>query len=280
MTDTQVPLESPVPDRWSEESVDVDGVRFHYTRTGGDGPPLVVAHGVFDDGACRTPLLCALEDDYDVVAFDARGHGRSDAPESGYAVADRVADLAGLVDALELADPILFGHSMGGDTVLATAAAHPDLPRAVVAVDPACLLGDGDEDGTDRADEVREQILWWHDHSKAELLAADDELAGHVDAGDAELASLLADARLQVSPNIVEVFEEGWFDPEAYFPDIEAPTLVLRADGDEATRTRDRERVDLIDDARLVHVDGAGHCVFRDQRETATRELRAFLDEQ
>jgi len=279
MTDTEVPLESPVPDRWEEGDVDVDGLRLHYTRTGGDGPPLVVAHGVFDDGPCRTPLVRTLEGDYDVVAFDARGHGRSDAPEAGYGVADRVADLAGLIDRLDLVDPVLFGHSMGGDTVLATAATHPDLPRAVAAVDPACLLADDEEDGTDRVAEVREQILWWHDHTKAELFEADDEIAGHAAAGDHDLASLLADARLRVSPNVVEVFDGGWFDPEEYFPDVAAPTLVLRADVNEAARERDRERVGLVEDARLVHVDGADHCVFRDQRETATRRLRAFLNE-
>jgi len=293
MSNTEVPLESPVPDRWEEGSVDVDGVRLHYTRTGGDGPPLVVAHGVFDDGPCRTPLVRTLEGDYDVIAFDARGHGRSDAPDAGYGVADRVADLTGLIDALDLTDAILLGHSMGGDTVLATAAAHPDLPRAVVAVDPACLLAhneerrdendesgvDEDGDGDDPAAGVRDQILWWHDHSKAELFEADEGIAGHAAAGDRDLASLLADARLRVSPNIAAVFEEGWLDPAERFPEITAPTLILRADVDERARDLDRERVDLIDDARLVHVDGAGHCVFRDRRETATRELRAFLDE-
>jgi len=291
MSDTEVPLESPVPDRWAEGTVDVDGVRLHYTRTGGDGPPLVVAHGVFDDGPCRTPLVRTLEGGYDVIAFDARGHGRSDAPDSGYGADDRVADLAGLFDALDLVDPILLGHSMGGDTVLATAATHPELPRAVVAIDPAGLLAhneenraDGGNDGPDDSDAdevaaVREQVLWWHDHSKAELFEADDEIAGHAAAGDRDLASLIADARLRVSPNITAVFEEGWLDPAEYFADITAPTLILRADVDDRARELDREQVDLIDDARLTHVDGAGHCVFRDQRENATRELRVFLDD-
>ncbi|MFB6152211.1 MAG: alpha/beta fold hydrolase [Haloarculaceae archaeon] len=279
------------PDDWTEGTVEANGVSHHYTRTGGDGPPLVVAHGVFDDGPCRTPLVRDLAADYDVVAYDARGHGRSDAPESGYGADERAADLVGLVEALDLADPVLFGHSMGGDTVLAAAAARPDLPRAAVAVDPACLLeeddsaddagdaGDaGDGDGADLAGEVREQIVWWHDHTKAELLEADDELAGHVEAGETELASLLADARLRVSTNVAEVFENGWLDPRETFPEIAAPTLVLRADVDEARRERDRELVSLIGGARLVHVEGAGHTVFRDERETATRELREFLD--
>jgi len=284
-----------LPEGWTEDTVEANGVRLHYTRTGGDGPVLVVAHGVFDDGPCRTPLVREFADEYDVIAYDARGHGLSDAPESGYGPDDRAADLVGLLDALDVEDPVLFGHSMGGDTVLATAATHPDLPRAVVAVDPACLLdhdrdeadddadaddspADADEEtSADPAAEIREQILWWQDHTKAELLEADEELAGHVAAGETRLASLLADARLRVSPNVVAVFDADWLDPAERFPEITAPTLVLRADADEAARERDRDHATLLADGRAVHVDGAGHTVFRDEREVATRELREFL---
>lgn len=272
------------PDGWTEGFVAVDdGVALHYDRSGGDGPTVVIAHGVFDDGRCRLPLARDLADNYDVVVYDARGHGHSDAPESGYGPSDRAADLVGLLDGLDVADPVLFGHSMGGDTVLATAAEYPDRPRAVVAVDPACLLEhnranrEGDGVGEAEIEGVREQLLWWQDHTKAELLRADDGLAEHVDAGETDLASLLADARLRVSPNITEVFRHGWLDPEASFPAIAAPTLVLRADVDDEARGRDRDAVDLIPDGRVVHVDDAGHTVFRDQRAVATEELRSFL---
>jgi pimeloyl-ACP methyl ester carboxylesterase len=279
-------VEARPPAEWEQGFVEVDdGVRLHYARTSGEGPTVVVAHGVFDDGLCRTPLARDLADDYDVVCYDARGHGQSDAPESGYDAETRAADLVGLLDGLDIDDPVLFGHSMGGDTVLAAAAAYPDRPRAVVAADPACLLGHNAENrGEDRMDDaeidgIRDRILWWQDHTKAELLEADDELAGHVAAGDEELAGLLADARLRVSPNIVEVFASGWVDPQEAFPGIEAPTFVLRADVDEEARERDRGAVDRIPDGRLRHVDDAGHCVFRDRRDRATGELRSFLDE-
>ena len=279
-------VETQVPPEWTEGFVEVgDGLRLHYTRTGGDGPPLVVAHGVFDDGRCRIPLARDLQDEYDVICYDARGHGESDAPDSGYSATDRVADLVGLLDELDVTDPILVGHSMGGDTVLATAAEHPNLPRAVVSVDPASLLANNaenrdDEDGLseDDVEGVRQQILWWHDHSKAELLQADDEISGHLDHGNEELAGLLADARLRVSANITEVFRNGWLDPEDVFPAIEAPTLVLRSDVDEQARALDQEQVGLLTDGRLIHVEDAGHCIFRDQRAVATDELRSFLD--
>lgn len=272
----------PLPEGWTEGTVHANGIDVHYTRTGESdgaaayGPPLVICHGVFDDGPCRTPLARELAGEYDVVLLDARGHGRSDAPAEGYAMDDRVADLVGAIDALDLAEPILFGHSMGGDTVAATAAAHPDLPRAVVLVDPAGMLPH-EEPPAEVAAWARERIGSWHEHSKQELLAEDDELRAYVEAGEASLAGLLADARLRTSPTLSAVFEAGWVDPAETYPEIEVPTLILKADGDEDRRRRDREHASHLPGGELVHVDGTGHTVFRDDREAATQELRDFL---
>lgn len=278
---------APLPDRWTEGAVEANGIEIHYVRTGdGSNPPLVVAHGFTDDGPCRAPLARDLEAEYDVVMLDARGHGRSSAPPSGYDLEARVADLVGAVEALGLERPLLFGHSMGGDTALAAAARHPDLFRGVAVEDPACLLrvgpeeeGDGD-DGEGRFEGLRERAARWSDTSKETLLAEEEELRDHVEAGEEELASLLADARRRFSPRAVAVVERESVDAAATFPEIEAPTLVLKADADEETLDAVRDLTDRLPDGRLVVVEGAGHCVFRDERETATRELRAFLADQ
>ena len=60
----------------------------------------MLAHGLYDDGRCWAPLANAFADRFDVVTYDARGHGRSDKPPDGYAVDDRIADLRGLIDGL------------------------------------------------------------------------------------------------------------------------------------------------------------------------------------
>ncbi|AGN01439.1 alpha/beta hydrolase fold protein [Salinarchaeum sp. Harcht-Bsk1] len=270
----------PLPEGWTEGTVRSNGIDVHYTRTNdgtSDDPPFVICHGVFDDGPCRTPLAREFADEFDVVLVDARGHGRSDAPAEGYAMAERVADLGGVIEALELADPILFGHSMGGDTVAATAAAHPDLPRAVVMEDPAGMLAH-EESPEELAAWASDRIEFWHGHSKAELLDADEEISSYVADGRAELARRLADARLRVSARISAVFASGWVDTGETYSEIRVPTLILKADGDDAERERNREHASHLPDVELVHVDGTGHTVFRDDRETATKELRAFLD--
>ena len=129
-----------LPDDWTTDTVRTNGVKLQYYRTG-EGPPLVMAHGFYANGRCWEPLVSDLSDEYDIVMYDARGHGRSEAPETGYGIEDRIADLVGLVEALSLDDPILLGHSMGGSTAAWTAAKHPDLPRAIALEDPAGMYG-------------------------------------------------------------------------------------------------------------------------------------------
>ena len=56
---------------WQSGDIAVNGLKLHYTRTGGAKPPVVLAHGFSDDGLCWTPVAEALEADYDVVMVDA-----------------------------------------------------------------------------------------------------------------------------------------------------------------------------------------------------------------
>src|SRR5689334_19684714 len=121
---------------WQSGDVEANGIRLHYTRTGGDKPPLVLAHGVTDNGLCWTPVAEALASAYDVIMVDARGHGRSDAPEHDYDPATQAADLAGVITALNLQKPAVLGHSMGAATTLVLAGTYPDVPGAIVLEDP------------------------------------------------------------------------------------------------------------------------------------------------
>src|SRR5438105_6683569 len=98
---------------WFSGDVDANGIRIHYYRTGGDKPPLVLAHGATDSGLCWTRVARDLESDYDVIMPDARGHGMSEAPDGGYTSADHAADLAGVIRGLGLERPAVAGHSMG-----------------------------------------------------------------------------------------------------------------------------------------------------------------------
>ncbi len=267
------------PEQWERGFVETNDIELHYCRSGGSAPPFVISHGFTDDGYCRLDLARELADDFDVVLYDARGHGRSDAPDAAYGASERAADLLGLLDGLAIESPILFGHSMGADTVAAAAARQPDWPRAVVLEDPVWVHA-RDEDGEE--DEgpgwnIEKQIAEWQDQSVEELLEADTMFRELAERGQSDLARRVAEARRRLSPEIARVSEAEFIDPAETYGDIEAPTLILKADADEEERERERETAALLPDGQLVHIDGAGHCVLWDEPERATEELRAFL---
>jgi pimeloyl-ACP methyl ester carboxylesterase len=275
--------EPAVPDGWMHGSVTANGIDVSYYRVGDrDGRTVVVAHGFYEDARCNRRLVNALADDgYDVVAYNARGHGHTDAPEDGYAPADRVADLVGVLDALDVDDPVLYGHSMGGHTVAMTTANHPERVRAVVMEDPAAMYGLPDEDPEVMAEYVRERVQAAHERSFEER--REEYAEAHPEAAD-----WLARAGQCLSEHIANVPREGYPPLEGRFPDVHAPALILKRDPDavetEATelapvgaRARDLDVADALPDGRLVHVHGAGHHVVRTAEDAALAELRAFL---
>jgi len=125
--------------QWMDGYVTTNGIKLHYYRTGGDKPQVVINHGAGDDGLCWTHVVRELEKDYDVIMTDARGHGKSYSGKGDYSTQARVADLAGLIDALKLDRPVVGGHSMGADTTMHLAANHPQLARAIFLEDPPII---------------------------------------------------------------------------------------------------------------------------------------------
>ncbi len=98
------------PAGWTDGFVMANGIRIHYWRTGGDRPVLLMAHGSSDDGLCWTNLARELEDEYDIIMPDARGHGLSDPPSKSDSADAQAEDLTGLIRALDLEKPIMMGH--------------------------------------------------------------------------------------------------------------------------------------------------------------------------
>ncbi|WP_369182595.1 alpha/beta fold hydrolase [Streptomyces sp. Y1] len=130
--------EPPVP--IEELSVrSADGIRLHVEVHGRPGAPTVVlAHGWTCSTAFWAPVIRRLADSYRVVAYDQRGHGRSEVPPSRarYStralVDDLAAVLAATVPAWERA--LLAGHSMGGMTIMAAGGRAEVAERTAAAV--------------------------------------------------------------------------------------------------------------------------------------------------
>lgn len=123
--------------------IEANGLRLHVQELG-DGPPVVMLHGVLLDSLATWYFTVAprLARRHRVVLLDWRGHGRSERPATGYGLRSLARDVAAVVDELRLERPAVVGFSYGGTVALRYAADRPDDVGRLAVVDaPLPLAG-------------------------------------------------------------------------------------------------------------------------------------------
>jgi len=218
-----------------------DRVNLHIEDSGGNGRPIVLIHGWPLSAEAWAPQLTALQQaGYRTIAYDRRGFGRSDKPASGYDYDTLAADLAGILDELDLEAATLVGFSMGGGEVARYVANHgPSRLRSVVfasAVPPALLKGPDNPDGPltpekakQKADEYAADHHAYYDAFTKNFFSANGELK----VSEAERKAAIAiceQADPAAAAACMAAFANADFRPD--LAKIEVPTLVLHGDGD------------------------------------------------
>jgi len=266
---------------WFAGDILANGMRTHYWRTGGEKPPLVLAHGLSDNGLCWTRLARALEDDYDLIMPDARGHGLSERVEARESVG-LAADLAGLIEALGLEKPGVIGHSMGAVTAASLAARYPDLVACVILEDPPWreqppIQPDHDEKG--HLDSWRQRLIVIQTKRRDEVMALCRE--ENPKWAEVELGPW-ADSKLQLDLNVFRASTLS-FDPwQEIVPQITCPVLLITADpelGSIVTAATAQQVVQMLLNGQVVHISGAGHSIRRGQFEAYVEAVTLFLRE-
>jgi pimeloyl-ACP methyl ester carboxylesterase len=113
------------------------GLTVHHQQIG-EGPDVVMVHGITGNLAVwHLHLVPALSQQFRILTYDLRGHGYTDTPPTDYSADAMAGDLLGLLDALEIARPVLIGHSFGADIALYFAALHPERVSEVIAIEAA-----------------------------------------------------------------------------------------------------------------------------------------------
>ena len=117
----------------------VNGVRIYYEVSGSGETPLLLVHGSWDSHLDWVEVVPLLSDSFRVVSYDRRGHSQSERPSGQGSVREDGADLAGLIELLELAPAWVAGNSFGASIALRLAGERPELLRGVIGHEPPVI---------------------------------------------------------------------------------------------------------------------------------------------
>lgn len=262
-----------------ERDVFANGLNLHIYSTNTSKPPIVFAHGITDNGLCFLPVAEKLAADFEIILYDARGHGKSEAPQTKSTVIDRAKDLAGLVNALGLNKPTFLGHSMGAVTVGLCAGLYPSLPGRVILEDPPPFEAMAQASSKAPAGPSK-----WREMAAANKLKSIEELIelnrrespGWPEA-EREPWAL---SKQQVS---LTIFDDGFVDPaegNQLFSQIACPVLIITADPARGAIYPVQAAENLaasLPAARHANIPGAGHNIRRDQPAAYLSAVQGFL---
>jgi esterase len=262
------------------------GLAFHYVEWGSpEGPVLVALHGLRSYAETFAELAAELPD-VRVIALDQRGRGRSDwDPDHRYETFTYVADLTAFVDALELAQFHLLGHSMGGANAIVYAGRQPGRVTSLIVEEMAPGAA-ASSDGSERiARELASTPMAFRDRASA--LRFWRSIRPNVT--DAAIAS-----RMRYTLNEAPDGSLGWrydaagiaaararFAPVDLTPSVSAlgmPVLLVRgADSSYVTAELATAMALQAPQMECVSVPAAGHYVHDDAPAPFAAAVRAFL---
>ena len=113
----------------------VDDISLAVHEWPGTGRAIVCVHGLTANHTCWASVADVLSPDYRVIAYDLRGRGDSDKPDTGYSIPIHCQDLASLLDRLGLGRAVILGHSLGAHIALRFAVRFPRRVSNLVLVD-------------------------------------------------------------------------------------------------------------------------------------------------
>ena len=240
---------------------EASGVRLAWERRG-SGPPLVLVHGL---GYARwgwEPVTDGLAEQHQVVLFDNRGIGASDAPPGPYTVSELMQDTVAVLDAAGIERAHVLGTSLGGMVALQLALDHPERVDKLVL---ACTTPGGA--GAVPMPEQTVRLLGEAATLPPEVVLrrfVENAFAAEADPAlvDRIMEQRLATAQPQ-SAWAAQAAAGAAFDTWEQLGDIRAPTLVLTGDADNVVDPRNSTLLaERIPDARLEIFRGCGHLFF------------------
>jgi pimeloyl-ACP methyl ester carboxylesterase len=265
-------------------SAPVNGVEIHH-ELAGSGEPLVLVHGSWGDHTSWRFVAPSFSEHFKVLTYDRRGHSKSERPPGQGSFSEDAADLAALIEHLELAPANIAGSSAGASIVLRLAGERPELFRSLVAHEPPLWeLLKGDPQAQAQLERVRAgerpvlDLLEVGRHAEAARQFAETFIFG-----PGAWDQLPAEARETFTFNAPTFLDESR-DPEQYAIDVErlsrfiAPALLTHGSDTQPFFPVVLERIaPAISNAERKTLPGTGHVPHITHPDTYVEAVLPFL---
>ena len=264
-----------------------DGTEIYY-KDWGKGPVVTFSHGwPLSSDAWDGQMLFLVQNGFRVVAHDRRGHGRSSQTSSGNDMDGYADDLAAVIEALDLKDAILVGHSTGGGEVVRYIGRHGTkrVAKAVLiaAVPPIMLKSAANPEGLPMEvfDNMRSSMM--KDRSQfykdlATQFYGANRQGAKVSQGILDQFWLWSmQAGLKNAYESIKAFSETDFTED--LKKIDVPTLVMHGEDDQIVPVKDSavNTARLIRGATEIYYPGAPHGLTATLQDQVNADLLAFL---
>ncbi len=251
--------------------------RLNWVSTGPKNTSTVVLiHPVGLDLTYWDRQIEALRSDYNVVAFDLPGHGRSSGEPQDWSFDMAARTVAELIDSIESGPVHLAGISFGGMIAQATVLARPELVRSLVLIGTASTFSEPVRAGMRlRAETVRSGGMEAVLPSSLERWFTPDTMAARPDLIDRVSKTVLADDPA-IHAAIWDIIAD--FDVSDRLGEIRCPTLVLVGDRDPSTPPSSAAVLaGGIPNAEMVIVPNTSHMVILEAPDAVNAEIKRFL---
>jgi non-heme chloroperoxidase len=264
-----------------------DGTQIYY-KDWGTGPAVTFSHGwPLNADMWDGQMLFLAQNGFRVVAHDRRGHGRSSQASSGNDMNGYADDLAAVIEALDLKDVTLVGHSTGGGEVARYIGRYGTsrVAKAVLiaAVPPLMLRTRSNPDGlpmelfdTFRANLAQDRSQAYRDFA-APFYGANRP--------DSKVSQGLLDqfwmwsmqAGLKNAYESIKAFSETDFTEDLKKFDV--PTLVLHGEDDQVVPVKNsgKKTAQLVKGAKEIYYAGAPHGITATHQDQINADLLAFI---
>ena len=264
-----------------------DGTDIYY-KDWGKGPVVTFSHGwPLSSDAWDSQMLFLMQNGFRVVAHDHRGHGRSSQTSSGNDMDGYADDLAAVIEALDLKDASLVGHSTGGGEVARYIGRHGTKRVAkvvlIAAVPPIMLKSAANPEGlpmevfdTLRSGMTKDRSQFYKDLAKQFYGA--NRPGAKVSQGVLDQFWLWSmQAGLKNAYESIKAFSETDFTED--LKKIDVPTLVMHGEDDQIVPVKDSavKTARLIRGAKEIYYPGAPHGLTATHQDQVNADLLAFL---